>query len=116
MPALFDQLPQLSAEGGEVGDFALDLRQVQLRDPIHFGAGLAAVIGQAQQRANLVEGKAQVARPPYEAQSLEMGPGIGAIISAGSRRLGQQADPLIVADSFRLRAGSLGKVPDAEIA
>jgi len=48
MPALVDQLSQLSAQGSEVGDFALDLRQVQLRNPIHFGAGLAAVIGQAQ--------------------------------------------------------------------
>jgi hypothetical protein len=114
MSTLVYELSQLPAQGDKVRDFPLDLGQVQLRDPIHFGTRLAAVIRQPQQRANLIEGKAQIARTPDKAQPLEMRPGIGAIISAGSCRLGQQADPLIVTDRFRLRTGRLGKVPDAE--
>jgi hypothetical protein len=112
--ALIDDLPQLISQGNEVRDFATNLFQVQVGDAIYLGTGLSSVVGQVQQSAHLIEGKAKVPCTPNKAQPFEVRAGIGAIVSGGARRLRQEADALVVTNRFRLRGCRLRKLTDTE--
>ena len=81
---------------------------------LHLAAGLGPAIDQCEQIANLVEREPQLARAHDEAQTRDMSVIVDAIIFAGARRLGHDADVLVVADGLEVAAGQLGEISAPE--
>ena len=72
MAALPDQVSKLASQCREIGDLALDFREMLAGDDVDRGAILLSVVGKAEQSAHLLEREAEVARPPDEAQAAQM--------------------------------------------
>jgi hypothetical protein len=53
--AATDEVGEFVAKGMEVGDLALNFREMLLRDRIHRLAGAVLLVGQPQQLAHLIE-------------------------------------------------------------
>jgi hypothetical protein len=67
-----DQRFQLLAQRGKVGQLPLHLDQMFVGYGVHGFARLLFVIGQIEQRSNLLNGKAQIARPSCEDKTADM--------------------------------------------
>jgi len=72
MPALPNKRVQLAPQTLEVGNLSLDLGQMLACDGVHRFAGAVFLIRQAEQRAHLIQGKSQIARPSDETQPSDM--------------------------------------------
>ena len=79
------------------------------RERFRLGAGHGAGLGEAEQRAHLIEGEAEVTTTQDETQALFMRGAIEAVAIGGARRRGQQTGFLIIADGFEMAAGALGE-------
>lgn len=90
MPALLDELLELGLKRGKIGQLALDFREVKAGDAVHFGAGLRAVVGKAEQRAHLIKREAEIARPANEAEPLELARRIEPIVAFRAGRGGSR--------------------------
>src|SRR5579863_4004180 len=76
------------------------------RDVAYFGARIRDVGGKPQQVAYLVEREAELARPADEDQALHVCGRVDAVATRRSLRLGNHADPLVVADRLDVAAGA----------
>lgn len=114
VPAAVDPVAQRALHGAKVADLALHLRQMLARDRIDVSAVALALVGKVEQRPDLVECEAQVARAPDEAQAAEMVRRVAPVIAAGARRGGQEPDPLVVADRLHLGVGRPRELSDRE--
>ena len=81
---------------------------------LHLAAGLGTAINQGEQIADFVEREPKLARAHDEAQARDMPIIVDAIVFAGARRLGHNADVLVVANSFEIAAGQLGQISAPE--
>ena len=79
------------------------------RERFRLGAGHGAGLGEAEQRAHLIEGEAEVTTTQDETQALFMRGAIEAVAIGGARRRGQKTGFLIIADGFEMAAGALGE-------
>ena len=70
--ALPDKGGELTAEGAEVGELAVHLGNMLPRDGVHRLAGPFPLVGEAEKDADLLEGEAEVAGTPGEAQPREL--------------------------------------------
>src|SRR3954454_21452148 len=111
-PAPADQLGQLAAQRVQVGDLALDLGQVLPGDGVHRLARAVAIIGEVEQLTYLLQREPEVARPPDEAQPVQVRRAVGAIVARGAAWSGQEPGPLVVADRLDLGFGRPGEVAD----
>ena len=82
------------------------------RDRIDGAAGLVAVIGESEKLANLVQGKAEIARAPDEGQPQQLVGPIGAILATRPRGRRQQTRGFILADGFDLGVGRARQLSD----
>jgi hypothetical protein len=98
--ALRDRLPALAAchsigqftpQGRQIGDLAIDLRQMRDGDAIHHAAIAIALPGDAEQGAGLFEREAEVACALDEAETGNVGIAVTAIIARGARGRCDQA-------------------------
>ena len=87
------QLCQLLAYGLQVGDVAVELAHVLVRQRLDIGAAAAMVAPQRQQRAYALERKAKVARTTDEAQRLHLALRELAVTRVLARRVGYQSMP-----------------------
>lgn len=104
---------QLTAQRLQVGEFAVDLGNMRNGDGVDFGTRRIAVVGQAQQRANLVKREAQVARAADEGKPIEMPLFVDAVVGTGARRRGNQTLGFIEADRLHLGAGGTGEIAES---
>src|SRR5690606_4182959 len=74
------------------------------------GTGLVTLIDETQERADLVEAEAQLARPQDEAKPPLMIGVVATIAGGRARRRGQQPDLLVIAHSFEIAACSPGEL------
>ena len=75
------------------------------RDAVGLAAIARGIVRQVEQRADLLDREAQLARMAHEAQPRAVRLAIAAVIGRGARGRGQQADALIIADGFDVGAG-----------
>ncbi len=105
---------KLFAKGAQVGQLAIHLQQVLFGDPVDTGTIAAAVARDAQQCTNLIERKPKVAGTTDKGQSAKLRLAIVPVVARRPRRLGQQADLLVIADRLDLRGRSLAHIADRE--
>jgi len=110
--ALPDHQFQLAAQGRQIGKFALDLAEMGAGNRIHGVAGLFLLVCEREQRADLLDRKTELARPPGKSQAAHMFRRIVAVIAGRARRLRQQADLLVIADGLRFGVRGARQFPD----
>src|SRR5258706_4020379 len=76
----------------------MQFRRAIEREPFDFGALALAVGPQPEQRANILDRKAKVARVRNEAQAVDVGLRIIPVTAVASRRCRDQPDLFIMAD------------------
>ena len=72
LPASAEQAGKFIAHLGEISHFRFDFFEMGRRDAIDGAAGLAAIVGENKQLADIVEPEAEVSRAPDEGQALAM--------------------------------------------
>lgn len=98
----------------EIRDLGADRGEMRFRKHLHLAAGLGPAIDQCEQIANLVEREPELARAHDEAQACDMPVIVDAIIFAGARRLGHDADVLVIANGLEVASGQLGQIAAPE--
>ncbi|KQT13745.1 hypothetical protein ASG57_33900 [Bradyrhizobium sp. Leaf396] len=88
----------------QIGDLRPHVIEVGGGDGACLGARLVAFVDEVQQLANLIEGKAELTRSKHEAKATLVRGVVAAIASRRARRLGQKADPLVVAHGLQVAA------------
>lgn len=112
--AALDHLLQLGFQGVQTTDAALDIQELRTGDPIHRIARLIRMVGNAQERADGVEGKPELAAVTDEGQAVGVLLTVAALIASRARRLGHEPDLLVVADRLHLTAGCARKVANPD--
>ncbi len=88
MAAPVDDVAQLRSESGQIGNLALDVRQMSARDEIDRMAIASPLVGETEQRPDLFDAKAQIARAPHETQPVQMLRPIAAVVAGRASRRG----------------------------
>jgi hypothetical protein len=109
---LSDHVLQLGSKPFQPPKLRLDRRQVHRRDLIDLAAIAVRLVGQIEQRANILKLKAEAPRMSDKRKPINVRRTVVAVVAARSRRLRQQADPFVVSDSLSIRAASAGKFTD----
>ena len=89
-----------------------DLIELFERDAAHLVATLLAPIGEVEQGADLVEGKAEPARAANEVEPLQVIRREAALAAGAASRPRQQAEALVIADGLDLGPGFPRHRPD----
>ena len=79
------------------------------------GAGEVVTACKAQKITRIVDGKAEIARAPYEGQALPMRLVIKTVSALSSRRRWEETDALVVADSLDIDAGMPRQITDRKV-
>lgn len=96
---------KLCAQCFQTPDLGLDSGELSLSDAVGFDAGAGRIVGQVEQRADIVDFEAELPGVPDEGETSEIGVVVNPIVALVSRRLGKQSDLLVEPDSRRLDAG-----------
>lgn len=107
-----DDARKFVAQQAELDDLLLDLRQMGGRDAVSLAAVAVGMVGEVEQRTDLFDRKAEVARMADEAQPRTVLGAIAAIVGIGPCRSGEEADPLVIADGFDVGAGGTRQLAD----
>src|SRR5690606_20702672 len=99
-----DDVPQHSLHALQVGALRTHLGEMSRSQIPRLGTGLVTLIGETQERADLVEAEAQFARPQDEAKPPLMMGVVATIAGGRARRRGQQTDLLVIAHGFEIAA------------
>src|SRR3546814_14093495 len=76
-----DHRLQFAAQRGEIGDLAIDLRQMGMGDPVDPGAITAEIVRQIPPGAHLIERETEIERTTAERQPPEFGLPINPLIA-----------------------------------
>src|SRR5688500_7387552 len=110
--AVSREIDERLAHGLHLGDLGVELRDVLRGQPLHVRARAPAVAPEAEQRLDLGEREAQVARAPDEAQHVHIGLGVHAITRRGARSAGNESILLVMADHLGRHARGLCRLAD----
>lgn len=105
---------EFTSQCGEIGNLTPDRVAVLIGNDINSDAGLISSIGKPHQLAYLVDREAKIAGTTNEGQAAQVRTLIGPIVPRRSRRCRQQANLLIVADRFDLRASRTSQFSDCQ--
>jgi hypothetical protein len=119
---LRDECHQLRADGFQQAQFSIHLFQSLSRDHGHLphltrslfirrGKSRDGTV-QRKQLRDLVQGEAQLLRPPDEAQSFQVGLAVTAIAGNGARWVLQNPFSLVEANGLNIYSGFRGKFPN----
>ena len=86
--------------------------RVVRHDPVGMAAWLLGVAAQFDERADILDGEAEVAGVTDEGQPLELLPAIAALVAFRTLGCGNQAHLLVVADGRHLDPGAAGEITD----
>src|SRR5258707_3064129 len=114
MAAPVDDVAQLRSESGQIGNLALDFGQMSARDEIDRAAIASPLVGETEQRPDLFDAEAQIARAPHETQPVQMLRPITAVVAGRASRRGYEADALVVANRLDFDPCRLGERADRE--
>jgi len=92
----------------------LDLLKLAPRELIDCIARLLRTIREAQQLADCLERKAELAAVPDEREPLYVRLPIATLVPSGTNGLGHEADLLVVADRLDLAAGCARKIANTD--
>ena len=94
---------------------ALDIGQVRAGDPVGIVAGSLRIVREPQQIADGLDRKPQLAGVADEAQALQVVRAVGAVVARRAAGVGQEPDPLVVADRLDLGRSRRREITDPEL-
>src|SRR6516162_2990210 len=95
----------------QIGNFAADFAHMITRQLFDLPAGIGAAVEQAEQLADLLDRKAEIAAAPDKVEAPHETFSIEAVPARAAGRRRQQADALVVADRLDIAAGAGGEPP-----
>src|SRR6478609_12006493 len=82
---------------------------------LHLAAGHATRFGELQQSPDVLNRKPQLARPTDKGKPSHVRRCVIAMTLLGTSGLRHEADPLVVADGFKVDPGAVGKLADGQL-
>jgi hypothetical protein len=115
VPALLNHVPELGAQERQLGDAALDAREMPEHDLVRRLAGLIGPGTQAQELADGIDLETEIPRMPDEAEAGHVLSPVAALAPFRARWAGQKADLLIVADRRHLHGNPTRQFSNRQI-
>lgn len=112
--ALRDHPIELAAQRTKIGNLPINLMPMRACDRIDRIARPASIVRKIQQRADLIERKAEVARAADEAQPVEMLLAIGSVVPCSAAWFRDDADLFIEPDRLDLSTRIARQIADCE--
>mgnify|MGYP000247642678 FL=1 len=99
------------AHCGQIGNFAVDARQMFLGDPLDVTAGAALVLVKGQERPAILDGKPERPGMAQKGQLVQVA-GAKTAIAVGGALRGDKADIFIIPDGLWGQSSLLGNISD----
>jgi hypothetical protein len=116
MTTLPNQPVQFPAQCREVGQLPLHVGKMRASDGVHRATGLLFPVGEIEQHAYLLDGKAKITGAARKGEAACVRGGVVAVIARRAGWRGQQADALIITDGFRVGVGGSRQFSDVRLA
>ena len=114
-PTAGDDTLQLTRHASKIGQSCTDVGQVAARQTIYVHTAQILITRQLQQTTDIFEAEAQIPSPRDEPQPFNVASAVHTITTTGSIWLGQQSDPLVIADSFQMASTGIGSLADLHV-